>query len=143
VLFLEDVFKVFLKYRMNFNTIDRWKRSLLISIMKHRPIPDLIRALIVEGKSDVNIKDIYGSTPLHFAAYNNYPEQIEILLEYGADINITDNLQDRPLDTVRRHVLISDTTLSTSLEFSAILLKYLVIRYFMKSSKFFGSRNSL
>ena len=103
VLFLEDVFKVFLKYRMNFNTIDRWKRSLLISIMKHRPIPDLIRALIVEGKSDVNIKDIYGSTPLHFAAYNNYPDQIEILLEYGADINITDNLQDRPLDTVRRH----------------------------------------
>jgi ankyrin repeat protein len=87
VLFLEDVFKVFL----NFNTIDRWKRSLLISIMKHRPIPDLIRALIVEGKSDVNIKDIYESTPLHFAAYNNYPEQIEILLEYGADINITDN----------------------------------------------------
>jgi ankyrin repeat protein len=43
------------------------------------------------------------TTPLHFAAYNNYPEQIEILLEYGADINITDNLQDRPLDTVRRH----------------------------------------
>jgi len=103
VLFLEDVFKIFLKYRMNFNTIDRWKRSPLISIMKHRPIPDLIRALIVEGKSDVNIKDIYGSTPLHFAAYNNYPEQIQILLEYRADINITYNLQDRPLDTVRRH----------------------------------------
>lgn len=103
VLFLGDVFKVFLKYRMNFNTIDRWKRSPLISIMKHRPIPNLIRALIVEGKSDVNIKDINGSTPLHFAAYNNYPEQIEILLEFGADINITDNLQDRPLDTVRRH----------------------------------------
>jgi hypothetical protein len=62
--------QVFLKYRMNFNTIDRWKRSLLISIMKHRPIPDLIRALIVEGKSNVNIKDIYGSTPTSLPPVN-------------------------------------------------------------------------
>ena len=103
VLFLKDVFDVFVKYETDFNKRDRWGRSPLVSVMKHRPIPDLIRKLIVEGKADVSATDIYGSTPLHFAAYHNYPEQVELLLSHGADKTVIDELQDRPLDTIRRH----------------------------------------
>ena len=103
VLFLEKVFDVFTKYKMDFNQKDTWGRSPLVSIMKHRPIPSLLRKLIEEGAADVNTKDMYGSTPLHFVAYHNFPEQVELLLKYGADRDAVDDLQDRPLDTVRRH----------------------------------------
>ncbi|CAC5388636.1 ANKS4B [Mytilus coruscus] len=71
--------------------------------MKYRPLPDLFRTFLVKGTVNVNTSDIYGSTPLHFAAYHNYEEQIEILLKYGTDINARDNLQERPLDTAKRH----------------------------------------
>lgn len=103
VLFLRDVFEVFLKHAMDFNTRDRWGRSPLVSVMKHRPIPDLLRKLLVEGKGDVNARDVHCSTPLHFAAYHNYPEQVELLRSFGADQNALDDLQDRPLDTAIRH----------------------------------------
>lgn len=103
VLFLKHVFDVFSKYGMDFNKKDRWGRSPLVSIMKHRPMPDLLKKLIQEADSDVNTKDMHGATPLHFAAYHNYPEQVELLLEHGADRNAIDNLQDRPLDTAIRH----------------------------------------
>lgn len=103
VLFLRDVFEVFLKHEMDFNTRDKWGRSPLVSVMKHRPIPDLLRKLLVEGKGDVNARDVHCSTPLHFAAYHNYPEQVELLRSFGADQNALDDLQDRPLDTAIRH----------------------------------------
>lgn len=103
VLWLRDVFEVFAKHEMDFNTRDRWGRSPLVSIMKHNPMPELLRKLVEEGKADVNARDVHGSTPLHFAAYHNYPEQVELLLKFGADQNALDDLQDRPLDTARRH----------------------------------------
>ena len=103
VLWLRDVLEVFTKHEMDFNTLDRWGRSPLVSVMKHRPIPDLLRKLVEDGKADVNARDVYGSTPLHFAAYHNYPEEVELLLNAGADKDAIDVLQDRPLDTARRH----------------------------------------
>ena len=103
VLFLRDVFDVFVKHGMDFNTRDRWDHSPLVSVMKHRPLPDLLRTLVVEGKGDVNARDVSGSTPLHFAAYHNYPEQIELLQSFGADQSALDELGDKPLDTARRH----------------------------------------
>lgn len=103
VLFPRDVFDVFMKHGMDFNTRDRWGRSPLVSVMKHRPLPDLLRKLVVEGKGDVNGRDVRGSTPLHFAAYHNYPEQVELLRSFGADQNALDELGDKPLDTARRH----------------------------------------
>ena len=103
VLFLRHVFDVFVKHEMDFNTRDRWGRTPLVSVMKHRPLPDLLRKLVVEGKGDVNTRDVHGSTPLHFAAYHNYPEQVELLRSFGADQYALDELGDKPLDTARRH----------------------------------------
>ncbi|CAC5388643.1 unnamed protein product [Mytilus coruscus] len=71
--------------------------------MKCRPLPDLFRTFLVQGTVNLNTSDMYGSTPLHFAAYHNYEEQIEMLLLFGLDINARDNLQERPLDTAKRH----------------------------------------
>ncbi|CAC5394682.1 unnamed protein product [Mytilus coruscus] len=96
------ILKILLKFNPDFNVKDRWGRCTLLSLMKY-PISDLLETLLVEVKVDVNTSDIYGSTPLHFAAYHNYEEQIKILLKYDADVNARDNLQERPLDTAKRH----------------------------------------
>ncbi|VDI15214.1 serine/threonine-protein phosphatase 6 regulatory ankyrin repeat subunit A [Mytilus galloprovincialis] len=103
VLFLDSAFDIFNMHKMDFNSQDRWSRNPLMSMMKHRPIPDLLYRVLLEGKADINRTDAYGSTPLHFAAYHNYEEQVQLLLELGADINAKDSLQDKPIDTVRRH----------------------------------------
>ncbi|VDI31627.1 blast:Ankyrin repeat and death domain-containing protein 1A [Mytilus galloprovincialis] len=99
----EHIFNIFCKFNADLEINDRWGRSALMSIMKYRPLPDLFRTFLIKGIVNVNSSDIYGSTPLHFAAYHNYEEQIEMLLKYGADINARDNLQERPLDTAQRH----------------------------------------
>ncbi|CAG2223029.1 unnamed protein product [Mytilus edulis] len=98
----EEVFEIFEKFNPNFEVKDRWGRSALSSIMKYRPVPDFLNVLMKTGTVNVNTRDIYGSTPLHFAAYLNHEEQIKLLLEYGADLNACDNLQERPLDTAKR-----------------------------------------
>ena len=103
VLFLEPVFDLFMRHKMNFKTVDRWGRSLLVSVMKHRPLPSLVQKIIQEARMNVNERDIYNSTPLHFAAYHNFPEQIEILLKNDANEDCIDKLQDKPIDTVKRH----------------------------------------
>ncbi|VDI82392.1 serine/threonine-protein phosphatase 6 regulatory ankyrin repeat subunit A [Mytilus galloprovincialis] len=99
----EDVFEIFKQFNPDLKVKDRWGRSTLSSIMKYRPAPDFLKALMETGNVNVNSRDIYDSTPLHFAAFNNFKEQIELLLKYGADIHACDNLQERPLDTAKRH----------------------------------------
>jgi ankyrin repeat protein len=103
VFFLEDVFLPFVDAGMAFNARDRWGRTPLMSLMKHRPKPELLSRLIIEGKADVNFSDKHGSTPLHMAAYHNFEEQVKLLLQHGASVSAVDSLKDTPLDTVKRH----------------------------------------
>ncbi|CAG2223021.1 unnamed protein product [Mytilus edulis] len=98
----EKILKIFFEFNPDFSVKDRWGRCALLNLLKYS-ITDLLETLLVEVKVDVNTSDIYGSTPLHFAAYHNYEKQIEILLKYDADVNARDKLQERPLDTAKRH----------------------------------------
>ncbi len=43
--------------------------------------------LLVAAGADVNAKDTYDATPLHWAVINNSPEIVKLLLEKGADPN--------------------------------------------------------
>lgn len=47
---------------------------------------DEVKHLINEG-ADVNAKDVYEKTPLHWAAEKGHKEIVEILLKKGADVN--------------------------------------------------------
>ena len=56
-----------------------------------KPVGDIqkVKDLLQQG-SDVNATDAFGRTPLMLAAMGNSQELINLLLEYGADINAKD-----------------------------------------------------
>jgi ankyrin repeat protein len=68
------------------------------------PNPDVIRLLIKLGV-DVNSKDQYGWTPLHYAARTKSPAAdpslstacVKLLIDAGADVNAEDNEEVTPL----------------------------------------------
>ncbi|ARE67224.1 SWPV2-ORF006 [Shearwaterpox virus] len=47
-----------------------------------------IAEMLLEGGADVNAKDIYSITPIHYAAKYGNARMVNLLLSYGADVNI-------------------------------------------------------
>ena len=54
---------------------------------------DKVKHLINEG-ADVNAKDVYEKTPLHWAAEKGHKEIVEILLKKGANVNSVTSVMD-------------------------------------------------
>ena len=54
--------------------------------------------LAVAGGGEVGAVDARGNTPLHHAASNGLNSVIEILVDYGADLNVTNSGRQTPLD---------------------------------------------
>lgn len=54
-------------------------------------------AAVDSMNTDVNIKDALGRTPLHIAAEKGYAEIVLVLVEKGAEVNITDSNGNTPL----------------------------------------------
>lgn len=63
-------------------------------------------------RCDVNLKDVSGLTPLHYAVLSNSPEIIKILLQNGADSSIRDNNRMTPLQYSREKVSITQSKLT-------------------------------
>ena len=99
-----EALDLFLVHRGNFNIRDNWGRSALPAILNQKPMPEFIDKLISEGKVDINSMDVYNSTPLHVAAFNDSKYQVEILLNHGAKTTMQDKLGDTPISTSKRHM---------------------------------------
>ncbi len=48
--------------------------------------------------TDVNAKNEWGGTPLHFATFGSHKEVVELLIAKGADVNAKDDVGDTPVD---------------------------------------------
>ena len=48
--------------------------------------------------TDVNAKNEWGGTPLHFATFGSHKEVVELLIAKGADVNEKDDVGDTPVD---------------------------------------------
>ncbi|MCP4771092.1 MAG: ankyrin repeat domain-containing protein [Planctomycetes bacterium] len=57
---------------------------------------EAIKQHLVAG-TDVNAKNEWGGTPLHFATFGSYKEVVELLIAKGADVNAKDGVGETPL----------------------------------------------
>jgi len=53
--------------------------------------------LLIAKGADINAKDEYGWTPLHYAAIKGQKEVVELLIAKGADINSKNQSGETPL----------------------------------------------
>ncbi|XP_053400099.1 uncharacterized protein LOC123557769 [Mercenaria mercenaria] len=103
LLYMDDVCKVLLQGKFDFTAPDRWGRIPLINVMNQNARPIVLETMLQTHPFTVNLRDIYESTPLHYAAYSGTEEYVEVLLKHGADLNAKDALGDFPIDTAFRH----------------------------------------
>ena len=57
---------------------------------------------LLSKKADPNAQDVGGGRPIHWAAYQNSRELVDLLLDYKADINAPDFEGRTPLDAARK-----------------------------------------
>ena len=60
-----------------------------------------VKGFLAAG-ADVNAKDRYGVTPLHYAISDYLKETAELLIAEGVDVNAKSNSGETPLDTAIR-----------------------------------------
>ncbi|MFZ7255349.1 ankyrin repeat domain-containing protein [Avibacterium avium] len=76
-----------------------WLHKALLGFNPHKPPKESIKYLIKQG-IPVNAQDIYGMTPLHYAMRAKNAEAAIALLEAGADPNIPNQDNLRPLSMI-------------------------------------------
>ena len=66
------------------------RAGVALFIAAHRGSSHLIRSLIDEAKANVNMTTPFGRTPLHAAASQGHSSAIDMMLEKGASMDISD-----------------------------------------------------
>ncbi|CAG9323139.1 unnamed protein product [Blepharisma stoltei] len=70
--------------------IDQTKNAYGMTPLHLASNAEIVEMLILNG-ADVNEKDNWGWTPLHYAAYNQCYDCARVLIQIGADVSIADN----------------------------------------------------
>ena len=76
--------------------------TCLIYLPQVRARPEVYRALLADPRTDVNLANHAGETPLHLMAkWNTRPEIVEMLLAKGAELNARNHRGYTPLDVAQ------------------------------------------
>lgn len=66
--------------------------------------PDILSVLVEHG-ADVNAQNNMGNTPLHFASFTGNVPAAQRLLDLGADLALTDIMNQTPIDRAKGKVI--------------------------------------
>ena len=93
-----DILKYLINYGADINALtDRKLNVLHYAAQGNQPNSLVYFYLFHKDKIDLEITDIGGSTPLHWASYSSSAEMALYLLNYGVDINKKDKNGNTPL----------------------------------------------
>ena len=84
------------KYPEQVNFICGWYMTPAVAALAGRYFQ--VAELLHRNKSSVESRGFIGNTPLHSAAYFGDIEMVQVLLDYGADVNTQNDLFDTPLN---------------------------------------------
>ncbi len=94
----KELVKLLIEYGANLNQQDYDGYSALLYVTDNTNNVEIARLLLKAG-ANPNIKGFGGITPLHTAVFKGNPEMVELLIEYGADVNAKDEMKgETPLD---------------------------------------------
>lgn len=68
----------------------------LLSAAERGDLTAIEELLKIHG-CDVNVRDYFGNTPLHLAAFFGHERVVETLLQVGANVNAENNIGETPL----------------------------------------------
>lgn len=93
------------------------KQALLTKLIDKNDL-DGVKELLKKHKLNINHKDKYGNTPLHYAVLES-PQLVQFLIDNGANVNAVDNDEHTPL-----HVAIAaKTNINKKLKIISILFE--------------------
>lgn len=104
--------KIIFIRKCEFNMIDSRKQNLLIHALKQKRSYNIID--YISNKCDLNQRDIFNNTPMHYAARNlraGYDKILKLLSKKGADIVRRDSNDKSALDYIRNielKIVVSD-----------------------------------
>ena len=83
------------------NAIDSYYRTPAVAALAGRHFQ--VAELLHRNNSSVEPRGAYGHTPLHSAARYGDLEMVQVLLEYGVDVNAENEFLDTPLNFALLH----------------------------------------
>ena len=88
-----DYTKLLLKYNVNVNIINPQSGQTALMYTSYRNNYKIAKLLLSKGAiQTINHKDIYGQTALIRACQNDSTESIRLIIDSGADLNLTDEI---------------------------------------------------
>ena len=88
--------KFILRYGADINTVCKYLGISSLFCAVYGGHPQVLEALLLSGRAEVNIKGGFEDTPLHWAVYERNIPCLKMLLEHGADINAENSIGRTP-----------------------------------------------
>jgi ankyrin repeat protein len=113
------------KYGADVNATTYDGRTALHILFASWSNPMECKEILLDHGADIEARDENGETPLHYAARNDYAEEINFLIERGANVNAISEFGLTPAHTVCKRIIDQQPTITSVEAFCAAVEVFL------------------